>query len=259
MILDEILLNKRAELDAVRRRTSLAELRARCGDAPPVRDFVGALTRARGRIGLIAEIKKASPSAGVIAPDFDPISIAIRYEAAGADCLSVLTDTRYFHGRLGDMQAARAASMLPVLRKDFVVDEYQLYEARAAGADCILLIVAALSADQITDYLGIAADLGLAALVETHTEDEMAIAAQTKAKLIGINSRNLKTFVTDLSVVGRLAPLAPADATLTAESGIKARADVDRVLAAGARAILVGETLMRTSDVEGNIAALTGV
>jgi len=256
-ILDEILLHKRSELEILRSRTDLAELKSRCGDAAPARDFADALKAPRGRLGLIAEVKKASPSAGLISPDFDPVAIAHQYESAGADCLSVLTDFKYFQGCIADMQAARAATGLPVLRKDFVVDEYQVYEARAAGADCVLLIVAALTDSQVADYLACAQELGMAVLVETHTEEEMQVALGARAKLIGINSRNLKSFVTDLSVVDRLAHQAPEDAILVAESGIKNRADVDRVMAAGARAILVGETLMRAGDVHTGIRALT--
>jgi indole-3-glycerol phosphate synthase len=186
------------------------------------------------------------------------VQIARRYEAAGADCLSVLTDAKYFQGRLGDMQAARAATRLPVLRKDFVIDEYQIYEARAAGADCILLIAAALTASQLVDFLECARAVGVAALVETHNEAEMQAARDAGATLIGINSRDLRTFATDLAVVERLGRLAPADALLIAESGIKDRGDVDRVMRAGARAILVRETLMRAGDVETSVRALAG-
>lgn len=259
MILDEIIAHKRTEVADAQSAVSLADLKARVADASPIRDFHAALKSPRGRLGLIAEVKKASPSAGIIAPDFDPIRMATQYEAAGADCLSVLTDARYFQGALADMQAARTATSLPVLRKDFVISEYQIYEARAAGADCILLIVAALTASQIADYHAVATGMGLSVLVETHTEDEMAVALNSGATLIGINSRNLQTFVTDLGVVARLASAVPPSVTLVAESGIKTRADVDRVVDAGARAILVGETLMRSGNVASGVADLVGV
>lgn len=258
MILDEILAHKLTELEAARMRCPIADLKAACADAPAPRDFAGALRSPHGRVGLISEIKKASPSVGLIAPSFDPISMARLYEDAGADCLSVLTDARYFQGCLEDMQAARRAVKVPVLRKDFVIDEYQIYEARAASADCILLIVAALTASQVSDLHALATALGLAALVETHTQDEMDIALKSGATLIGINSRNLKTFVTDLSIVEQVAPSVPKHVTLVAESGIKTGADVDRLMAAGARAILVGETLMRTGNVAASISELAG-
>jgi len=249
MILDEILAHKLTELEAARMRCPIADLKAACADAPAPRDFAGALRSPHGRVGLISEIKKASPSVGLIAPSFDPISMARLYEDAGA---------RYFQGCLEDMQAARRAVKVPVLRKDFVIDEYQIYEARAASADCILLIVAALTASQVSDLHALATALGLAALVETHTQDEMDIALKSGATLIGINSRNLKTFVTDLSIVEQVAPSVPKHVTLVAESGIKTGADVDRLMAAGARAILVGETLMRTGNVAASISELAG-
>ncbi|HEY3332981.1 MAG TPA: indole-3-glycerol phosphate synthase TrpC [Capsulimonadaceae bacterium] len=258
MILDEIIAHKRTEVAAAASRVSLAELTARTVDASPVRDFHAALRSPKGRIGLIAEVKKASPSAGIIAPGFDPVRTATQYEAAGADCLSVLTDARYFQGSLADMQAARSAVSIPVLRKDFVISEYQVHEARAAGADCILLIVAALTPTEIADYHACATDLGLSVLVETHTEDEMRIALDSGATLIGINSRNLQTFVTDLGVIDRVAALVPPGITLVAESGIKTRADVDRVASGGAHAILVGETLMRSGNVAAGVAELVG-
>ncbi|MDR3707528.1 MAG: indole-3-glycerol phosphate synthase TrpC [Capsulimonadaceae bacterium] len=257
MILDEILVHKRSEVDAARIHRPLSGLKALCADAAPARDFVGALKNPNGRIGLISEIKKASPSAGIISPNFDPVAMARRYEHAGADCLSVLTDARFFQGRIEDMQAARTAVKLPVLRKDFVVDSYQLYEARAAGADCVLLIVAALSPAQVSELHGLARELGLAVLVEAHSEEEMTVALASGATLVGINSRDLRTFVTDLGVVERVAKSAPPHVTLVAESGVKTRADVDRLLAAGARAILVGETLMRTGDVGACVRELT--
>jgi indole-3-glycerol phosphate synthase len=224
-------------------------------ETSPPRDFLGALQRPKtGKTALIAEVKKASPSAGVIRADFDPVRIARIYEAHGADCLSVLTDERFFQGHDDYLRAVRQAVALPLLRKDFIVDEWQVYEARMIGADAILLIAAALSPTQIMDYQAIADMLGMAALVEVHTDGEMETALAADARLIGINSRDLNTFVTDLATVERLAAMVPSNITLVAESGIKTRADAARVASAGAKAILVGETLMRAPDIA---AALT--
>lgn len=230
----------------------------RAADTAQPRAFEASLRRSDGRIGLIAEVKKASPSAGVICPDFDPVRIAKRYEAAGADCLSVLTDQRFFQGHLDYLTAIRSEVELPLLRKDFTIDPYQIYEARAAGADAILLIVAALTPGQIQEYAGLARDLGMAALVEVHTQEEMRIALAAQATLIGINSRDLKTFVTDLAVIERLATMVPPSATLVGESGIKSAADVLRLRNAGVHAILVGETLMRSPDIVAAVQALLG-
>lgn len=261
-ILDTILAEKFyevAERQAGRPLPS-PEFQAQVADLPPPRDFSGALRqrRAGGRTALIAEVKKASPSAGIIRADFDPVQIAHAYEDAGADCLSVLTDERFFQGHDTYLQAVKAAVTLPVLRKDFIVDPYQIYEARLLGADAVLLIVAALRADQLRSYLELALMLGLTPLVEVHTEREMEAALAVNAKLIGINSRDLKRFVTDLAVVERLAAMVPADVALVAESGIKTVEDVARVSQAGARAILVGETLMRAPDIGAAIKDLLG-
>lgn len=258
MILDEILKNKREEVAAERRAMDSRRLQDLLLDAPAPRPFVAALRRGDGRVGLIAEIKKASPSAGVIQPDFDPARQARGYEAGGADCLSVLTDAKYFQGGLNDLRIARAATARPCLRKDFIVDEFQIMEARAAGADAILLIVAALTPPQIVRFSDLARGLGMSVLVEVHTEAEMETALSSGAELIGINSRNLKNFEVDLASVVRVARLAPAHVTLVGESGIKTRADVDRLRAAGVRAILVGETLMRSGDVSAAIRDMVG-
>ena len=227
---------------------------------PPPRDFSGALRqrRAGGNTALIAEVKKASPSAGVIRADFDPVQIARAYHAAGADCLSVLTDERFFQGHDKHLPAVKAAVPLPVLRKDFIVDAYQIYEARLLGADAILLIAAALRPDQLKHYQDLAWMLGLTALVEVHTEREMEAALAANATLIGVNSRDLHRFVTDLSVVERLAAMAPPGVTLVAESGLKTVKDVARVARAGAHAILVGETLMRAPDIGDAVKGLLG-
>ncbi len=258
-ILDRILLHKRQEVEARMNRVSSAEMTARAQDAPPPRDFAAALHHPpRGSVALIAEVKKASPSAGVIRADFDPVQIARAYEEGGAACLSVLTDEKFFQGHDDYLQAVREAVALPIIRKDFVVSEWQIYESRALGADAILLIVAALKPDQIADYAALARGLNMAALVEVHTEAEMQIALGVGATLIGINSRDLNTFVTDLGTVERLAAMVPAGVTLVAESGIKTPADVARVSRDGAKAVLVGETLMRAPDIAGATRELLG-
>ncbi len=258
-ILDTIIVYKRTEVQARQARVSQAEIAACAASAPPPRDFLAALQTPKvGPAALIAEIKKASPSAGVIRADFDPIAIAKEYEAASAACLSVLTDEKFFQGRDDYLQAVRAAVSLPVIRKDFVINDWQIYESRVLGADAILLIVAALTPSQIADYQAIAHELGMAALVEVHTEAEMEVALKANAKLVGINSRNLNTFVTDLGTVERLAAMVPSDVTLVAESGLKTPADVKRVADAGAKAILVGETLMRADDIGVATQALLG-
>ena len=248
-ILDTILAYKQEEVAA--RKAQIPNIRdaSRCVEWGH-RDFCLALQSPRnGSMALIAEVKKASPSAGVIRPDFDPVQIARIYEENGASCLSVLTDERFFQGHDAYLTAIRSAVDLPLLRKDFIVDAYQIYEAKTFGADAILLIVAALSPNQLADYRALAGEIGLAALVEVHTEAEMEVALDAKAKLIGINSRDLNTFVTDLGTVERLAAMVPKDVTLVAESGLKTAADVKRVAEAGAKAILVGETFMRAPDI----------
>lgn len=256
-ILDTILWHKRDEVAARRAQVPLEALQSRLAELPPTRDFAAALRHpALGPTALIAEVKKASPSAGIIRADFDPVAIAQTYETNGASCLSVLTDARFFQGHEDYLQQIRAAVSIPLLRKDFTVDSYQITEARAIGADAILLIAAALTRPQMADYMALAHSLGLTALVEVHTEEEMQVAADIQAPVIGINTRDLKSFVTDLGVFERLAPLAPAGSVLVAESGLKTPTDVARVRAAGAHAILVGESLMRSPDIG---AALRGL
>jgi indole-3-glycerol phosphate synthase len=256
--LDTMLENKRTEVAARRSALPFRDLQIAARSQPPTRGFMRALReRVRpGPVALIAEIKKASPSAGVIREDFAPVAIARAYEANGASCISVLTDERFFQGLDSHLGLVRKAVSLPLLRKDFTIDAYQIYEARLLGADAVLLIAAALSFSEVRDFLAIGAEIGLDVLVEVHTEDEMESVVDADAKLIGINSRNLKTFITDLSVVERLAPMAPAGTTLVAESGIKSPTDVARVAAAGAHAILVGESLMRETDIGAAVRAL---
>ena len=249
-ILDTILAYKHTEVQARQAKTTQAQAASRAASAPPPRDFLAALQTPKiGPVTLIAEVKKASPSAGVIRADFDPVAIAKAYETGSASCLSVLTDEKFFQGHDDYFAAVRAAVSLPMLRKDFVVSDWQIYESRALGADAVLLIAAALTATQIADFQLIAHELGMAALIEVHTEAEMEAALEANAQLIGINSRNLNTFVTDLGTVERLAAMVPSDRTLVAESGLKTSADVKRVADAGAKAILVGETLMRADDI----------
>jgi indole-3-glycerol phosphate synthase len=207
---------------------------------------------------LIAEVKKASPSKGLIRADFDPVAISRIYEEAGASAISVLTDEKYFQGSLEYLKSIRTAVDLPLLRKDFVIDEYQIHEARAAGADAVLLIVAALTKGELAEFQEIAWRLGMTALVEVHTAEEMEVAVEIGAKVIGINNRNLQTFETTLDTTMDLASKAPKDSVLVSESGIFSRSDVERVASAGVSAILVGESLMREPDPGLKIRELLG-
>ena len=224
------------------------------------RDFIGALAAPRaGDVGLIAEVKKASPSAGVIRADFDPVTIAKEYAAAGASCLSVLTDEKYFQGSLEYLRQIRAAVDLPLLRKDFVVDARQIAEAVEWGADAVLLIVAILDDAQLQEFHELATGVGLAALVEVHDADELRRASVLEAPLIGVNNRNLKNFMVDLGTTEVLAAQLDLSQTLlVAESGIHSRVDVERLKAAGAKAILVGESLMREADIAAKVRELGG-
>jgi indole-3-glycerol phosphate synthase len=209
-------------------------------------------------IALIAEVKKASPSKGVIRADFDPERIADAYAANGARCLSVLTDEAYFQGCDAHLQAAKAVAGLPVLRKDFTIDEYQLYEARVIGADAVLLIVALMDSSQLDDCLGLAGELGLSALVEVHDDDELLHAKAAGAGLVGINNRDLRTFATTLETTFALLPQVPKGTVVVSESGIGDRRDVERLAAAGVDAILVGESLMRETDIGAKVRELLG-
>ena len=251
-ILEAIAAYKRTDVAALKRAESQDAVEARAKVASPPRGFMAALERdaAPGRLALIAEIKKASPSKGLIRADFDPPSLAKAYEAGGATCLSVLTDTPSFQGADAYLVAARSAAALPALRKEFLVDPWQVAQSRALGADAILVILAISDDALAAELLAEAARLGMDALVEAHDEAEVDRAVALGARLIGVNNRNLRTFVTDLAVTGRLAVRIPADRLLVTESGIGAPDDVRRLAASGARAMLVGESLMRRPDVE---------
>jgi indole-3-glycerol phosphate synthase len=245
-ILERIVAAKRAEVAQLRDRLPLSSLEKVVRTVPPPRDFVGAL-RAK-KPAVIAEIKKASPSRGVLRAAFDPAAIARSYESAGAACLSVLTDRDFFQGSSEDLQAARAACSLPVLRKDFVIDPYQVFESRAIGADCILLIAACVPAAEMCELESLAHRLGMAVLVEVHDAAELEASLALQTPLIGINNRNLKTFETLLETTLELLPRVPPERLVITESGILAAGDVKRMQGAGVNAFLVGEAFMRAPD-----------
>ena len=259
-ILDKIVAVKREEVAAAIQHKSLAVVRADAESRVLTRDFVGALKAkiAAGKPAVIAEIKKASPSKGVLREDFIPADIAQSYAEHGAACLSVLTDVQFFQGEVDYLKQARASCQLPVLRKDFMVDPYQIYESRAMGADCILLIAACLDDAQMKDLEAIARSLDMAVLVEVHDGAELKRALKLKTPLIGINNRNLKTFEVTLDTTLSLKAQVPADRLLVTESGILNRDDVLRMGAAGVNAFLVGEAFMRAPDPGEALAALFG-
>ncbi len=257
--LTEICATKRVEVAERKRASTIGELDARVAAQSAPRGFRAALERkAESGFALIAEIKKASPSKGLIRADFDPASHARAYQDGGAACLSVLTDAPYFQGHEDYLVAARAACDLPVLRKDFMVDPWQVAEARAIGADAILIIVAALDDGAMQEIEAAALERGMDVLVEVHNEAEMERAAALKSRLIGVNNRDLRRFVTDLGTTERLATLAPAGTLLVSESGIESHADLMRLANCGVRTFLVGESLMRQPDVEAATRALLG-
>jgi indole-3-glycerol phosphate synthase len=256
-ILDEILATKRDEVTMLHRPQTRDLLRKRALDAPPVRDFAAALRRTDGRVGVIAELKRRSPSKGELAPDLDPNATAKAYEAGGASALSVLTDRPYFGGAVADVDTARDATMLPVLRKDFTIDEVQVYETRAIGADAILLIVAALPDQSVLkDLHALAVDLGLAVLVEAHDESEIERALDSGAGIVGVNNRDLATFREDLGIGSGLVSKIPASVVAIGESAIRSARDAERMAEAGFDAVLVGEALVRSDDPTALVRAL---
>jgi indole-3-glycerol phosphate synthase len=249
-ILNKILATKRSEIDEAMAQKPLAALQEEAAQAEPVRDFVAAIRNriASGEAAVIAEIKKASPSKGVIRADFRPAEIAASYERGGAACLSVLTDVQYFQGNVGYLRQARAACQLPVLRKDFMIDPYQVYEARAMGADCILLIAAALDLPRMRELEAAAHALGMAVLVEVHDGDELELALQLETPLVGINNRNLRTFEVTLATTLSLLPRIPRDRIVVTESGIFTAQDVALMRNNQIHTFLVGEAFMRAAD-----------
>ena len=258
--LDKILPQTREDLDVRIAAQPLKEVRTRVRDLEEARDFVGALSE--DRLHLIAEVKRASPSRGDLAPDIDAANLARIYIENGASAISVLTDTPFFKGSLDDLKAVRAVSAqsgAPVLRKDFVIDEYQIYEARLWGADAILLLVVGLSDSQLEDYQGMANELGMAALIETHDELELYRALEIKPRLIGINNRDLRTFATDLATTHGLAPRIGQSSRVVAESGISSADDARSMRAAGADAILVGEALITADDTPAKARELSSI
>ncbi len=256
-VLAKILEDKRDHVAACKQRVPDAEIRARAAAGPAVRGFAKRLrTAAEGGYGLIAEIKRASPSKGLIREDFAPSALARAYQSGGATCLSVLTDQPYFRGKDSYLTAARMVTDLPVLRKDFMIDPYQVHEARAIGADCILLIMAALEDAEAAELESLAVELGMDVLVEVHDEAELDRALGLASPLIGINNRNLKTLEVDVATTEALAPRVGDGRTVVAESGLASPEDLARMAAVGARCFLIGESLMRQDDVAAATRAL---
>ncbi len=249
-VLDKILVSTREEIVRSQNAVPLETLQQMVSGAGPTLDFAGALKAKRGPLGLIAEVKKASPSAGIIREDFDPVSIAKAYENAGASCISVLTDKPFFQGDLDFLRAIRAEVSIPLLRKDFIIDPYQVWEARAAGADCILLIAECLTPVELKTLYTLSSSLGMQTLIELYDEANLPAVLDTDCQLVGVNNRDLRTFHTDLYHTVRLREKIPQDRLLVAESGIRTHDDVRMLATAGVDAMLVGESLMRQTDID---------
>jgi len=256
MILDEIIFNKRQEVTALKIALHRLDLKNEIKKLKPAKDFLAAVS---APLAVIAEVKKASPSAGIIRPDFDPVKIAKEYEKAGASAISVLTDQKYFKGSIEDLKKVAKAVKIPVLRKDFIIDDDQIFEARLAGADAILLIVAVLDDDTLSEFVRISRNLSMQTIVEVHNEKEMERALNTPTKIIGVNNRDLKTFKVDVNTSVRLAALVPANRkiTLISESGIRSSEDAKKIQEAGFDAMLIGEELMKSKDVENKMKELS--
>ncbi len=256
-VLEKIVDYKIQEIEQSKKKCSFSELESQLAQASPVHPFVDQL-QAANPMGMIAEVKKASPSAGIIRADFDPVKIAQIYEQSGASCISVLTDEHFFQGHLDYLKLIRQSVNIPLLRKDFILDRYQVLEARIAGADCILLIAECLSADQMRDLHTYAIELGMDTLIEIYEPKNLQSVLELSPKLMGINNRNLKTFVTDLEHSIQLSLQVPDSTLLVSESGIRSREDVLRLQEAGIKAILVGETLMKADPIGGKVHELLG-
>jgi indole-3-glycerol phosphate synthase len=258
MILDSIVKVKDNEVIARKALRPLAALEKMIAGLPPARDFKAALIPDAG-CTIIAEVKRRSPSRGLLRVDFDPVRIALEYECHGAAAISVLTDETFFGGGDADLAAVKSAVALPVLRKEFIIDPYQVYETRAIGADALLLIAAILTEEQLRDYLTLAGSLDLAALVEVHDREDLEKALAVGAKIVGINNRDLKTFVTDIRTSISLAPLIPKDRIAVSESGIRTRGEIETLLATGIRTFLIGETLIAAREIGPKLKELRGV
>ncbi len=256
MILDRIVAAKREEVARLKKETPLARLQEAIKDLPPTRDFKQAISRRP--CAIIAEVKRSSPSKGRIREQFDPVQIASIYEQHGAQAVSVLTDEQFFEGKGNYLTAIKKAIALPLLRKDFIIDAYQIYESRVLEADALLLIAAILDKGQLQEYIELAEQLGLASLVEVHTKAELDKALAAGAEIIGINNRDLQTFTTDLKRTLELAPLIPQGKTIVAESGITTRKDIELLMGAGINCFLIGETLMRAHDIGKKLRELLG-
>jgi indole-3-glycerol phosphate synthase len=261
MIIDEIVANKKAELDRLKAdfpvKGLIQGLKMRIKQLPPTRDFAKAI-KGKG-IKIIAEVKKASPSKGVIRKDFKPVEIARTYEANGAAAISVLTEEKHFHGHIDYLREIKDAVSLPLLRKDFIFDEYQIYESRAAGADAILLIASILEGKEINEFIDLSRSLGMDCLVEVHDENELDKVLSTKAKIIGINNRDLKTFKTDVKNTLHLIPKIPNERIIVSESGINSYHDIDLLKRAGVHVFLVGEAIVREKDMGKKLKELRGI